>query len=100
LRTNAVPHNLPEFRFDPIRFLGSPLRLLFQRDAESIFLAWRFRRGVQEGPPEAPLEPIGQRCVECGRPFVFGVGEQKHFRKKGYAPPHRRRFCRERLGAR
>lgn len=92
--------NLPDFRFDPIRFLGSPLRLLFQRGAESIFLAWRLRLGVREGPPEAPLAPIRQRCAVCGRPFLFDVAEHKHFRKMGFQPPRRCPSCRSRVGMR
>lgn len=92
--------NLPDFRFDPTHFLGSPLRILFQRDPESLFLAWHGRLGVQERPPEAPLEPICQRCTVCGRSFLFEVGEQKHFRKMGFQPPRRCPFCRNRFGMR
>ncbi len=88
--------NLPDFRFDPIHFLGSPLRLLFQRGPESIFLAWRIRLGVGERPPEAPLEPLRLDCVACGRSFLFGVGEQKHFRRMGFQPPRRCTSCRSR----
>jgi len=49
--------NLPDFRFDPFHFLGSPLRPLFQRGPESVFLAWRLRLGVG-----APLK--GTQCRE------------------------------------
>lgn len=86
--------NLSDFRFDPLHFLGSPLRLLLQRGPASIFLAWRVGLGVAERPPETPLEPLRLDCIACGRSFLFGVGEQKHFRRMGFQPPRRCPSCR------
>ena len=34
------------------------------------------------------------RCRDCGKQFVFSVGEQEHFRKHNYCAPKRCSFCR------
>lgn len=41
--------------------------------------------------------PTGRalRCRDCGKHFVFTVGEQRFFNDHGYQPPKRCRACRE-----
>ena len=33
-------------------------------------------------------------CVECGKTFIFEVGEQEFFRKKEFPEPKRCPYCR------
>ena len=35
------------------------------------------------------------RCRDCGKHFVFTIGEQRFFNDHGYQPPKRCRTCRE-----
>ncbi|OGN94154.1 MAG: hypothetical protein A2Z75_08365 [Chloroflexi bacterium RBG_13_50_10] len=44
---------------------------------------------VKEG-----IEDKAIQCVDCGREFRFGVGEQKYFASKGLSTPKRCPSCR------
>jgi len=33
-------------------------------------------------------------CIECGKTFIFEVGEQVFYNKKGLLPPKRCLYCR------
>ena len=37
------------------------------------------------------------RCVDCGAEFLFTVGEQEYYKKKGLYPPKRCPFCRKKM---
>ena len=34
-------------------------------------------------------------CKDCGKEFIFTVGEQEFYKEKGFLPPKRCRFCRK-----
>lgn len=55
---------------------------------------------IQAPNKEAPHKKscVGRnlRCCDCGKDFVFTVGEQMFFNSHGYHPPKRCRACRER----
>ena len=34
------------------------------------------------------------RCADCGRDFVWSVGEQAYYREQGYVQPKRCQDCR------
>ena len=44
-----------------------------------------------------PKEDLILECAECGRKFVWTIGEQKFFKEKGISPPRTcSNYCRER----
>ena len=36
------------------------------------------------------------KCQDCGIEFIFSVAEQKWYEEKGFTPPKRCRYCRNR----
>lgn len=36
------------------------------------------------------------KCQDCGTEFIFSVAEQKWYEEKGFTPPKRCRYCRNR----
>lgn len=36
------------------------------------------------------------KCQDCGTEFIFTVAEQKWYEEKGFTPPKRCRYCRNR----
>ena len=45
---------------------------------------------------QVQYRPITLKCWECGKRFLFSVGEQKHFAKRGFREPSRCEICRVR----
>ena len=36
------------------------------------------------------------KCQDCGTEFIFNIAEQKWYEEKGFTPPKRCRYCRNR----
>ena len=40
------------------------------------------------------MQDIKIKCQDCGREFLFTAQEQKFYEEKGFTPPKRCRYCR------
>lgn len=43
-----------------------------------------------------PDQDIKIKCEDCGTEFIFNIQEQKWYEEKGFIPPKRCRYCRNR----
>gem|GEM_PF-791352 len=86
--------NIRGFRFDKNLFLAPELKLLWNREEESVLLAWRKQLNLK-APSLERYEPVWLKCRECGSRFLFEASEQKYFAKRGWDDPIRRPECRE-----
>lgn len=43
-----------------------------------------------------PDQDIKIKCEDCGTEFIFNTQEQKWYEDKGFTPPKRCRYCRNR----
>ena len=41
------------------------------------------------------MNDIKIKCQDCGEDFTFTVAEQKFYEEKGFVPPKRCRYCRQ-----
>ena len=41
-------------------------------------------------------QDITIKCQDCGETFIFSAAEQKWYEEKGFTPPKRCRYCRNR----
>jgi predicted nucleotidyltransferase len=90
------PHlrNIRGFRFDPHLFLAPELKVLWNRDEESVLLSWREELNLK-APRIERYEPVRIKCWECRNRFIFSASEQKYFAKRGWDEPKRCSECRE-----
>ncbi len=90
-----VPHvgNLADFDFDPVLFLSPPIEILWCREPKSVLIEWKEALGARLTEQEH-YRPIILRCGDCGKRFIFFVGEQKHFADRGFRQPKRCESCR------
>lgn len=91
-----TPHlrNIHGFRFDQKLFFAPELKVLWNRDEESVLLAWRKELNLK-APLLETYEPVRLKCWECGCRFIFEESEQKYFAKRGWDDPKRCIECRE-----
>ncbi|MFC4767390.1 zinc-ribbon domain containing protein [Effusibacillus consociatus] len=82
------------FRFDPTQFLAPELKVLWNRNQESVLLSWRKELNLK-APRVKTYQPIRLKCWECGARFIFEPSEQKYFEKRGWEEPKRCPSCRE-----
>ncbi|MGH7772602.1 MAG: zinc-ribbon domain containing protein [Candidatus Binatia bacterium] len=85
--------NLRDFNFDPTLFLAPPIKILWCREPKSMLLDWKEALGARLSDHQT-YRPITLKCWECGRRFLFSVGEQKIFAKRGFREPKRCELCR------
>jgi Probable zinc-ribbon domain len=90
-----VPHlgNLADFQFDPMLFLSPPIEILWCRERKSVLIEWKEALGARLTGQEHH-RPITLKCGDCGKRFIFSVGEQKHFADRGFHQPKRCASCR------
>jgi hypothetical protein len=90
-----VPHlgNLAGFEFDPMLFLSPPIEILWRRESKSVLIEWKEALGARLTEQEH-YRPIILTCGDCGKRFIFSVGEQKHFADRGFRQPKRCESCR------
>ena len=48
--------------------------------------------------PETLTDKL-KRCLECGKKFIFAIGEQEWFAQRGFEDPRRCKECREKRKA-
>ncbi|MGH7844251.1 MAG: zinc-ribbon domain containing protein [Candidatus Binatia bacterium] len=90
-----VPYlgNLRDFSFDPPLFLAPPIDILWSRGPKSMLLEWKEVLGARLNEQEQ-YRPVTLKCWECGKRFLFSVGDQKHIAKRGFHEPKRCELCR------
>lgn len=85
--------NLADFQFDPMLFLSPPIEILWRRGPKSALIEWKEALGARSTEQER-YRSITLKCWECGKRFLFFVGEQKRFAKRGFREPSRCELCR------
>ena len=90
-----VPHlgNMADFEFEPMLFLSPPIEILWCREQESVLIEWKEALGARLTGQEY-YRPITLKCGDCGKRFIFSVGEQKHFADRRFREPKRCESCR------
>ena len=90
-----LPHlgNLADFKFDPMLFLSPPIEILWCRERKSVLIEWKEALGARL-TERTQYRPITLKCGDCGKRFIFSVGEQKHFADRGFREPKRCESCR------
>jgi hypothetical protein len=89
-----VPHlgNIADFKFDPMLFLSPAIELLWCRESKSVLIDWKEALGARI-IEQKRYRPITLKCCDCGKPFIFSVGEQKRLADRGFRQPTRCECC-------
>jgi len=90
-----VPHlgNMADFQFDPMQFLSPPIEIFWCREQKSVLIEWKEALGARLSE-RTHYRHITLKCSDCGKRFIFSVGEQKHFADRGFREPKRCESCR------
>ena len=83
----------PGFEFDVMRFLSSPIEVLWPPDGNGLLIDRRRKLGIMKIREYEVLGDIEIECYDCDRTFVFSGAQRKWYRKRGLEQPKRCPKC-------